>query len=241
MQRSQTMIIWLASYPRSGNTYYRMLLNQIYGIKTYSIYNDPLFEEIGASSLVGHELLPLPIDELSKDQGIYFVKTHDLPIDNSPAIYLVRDGRDSLISFANYIQSFGKNIGRFDKLKNIFNFNKVNRTLNELIISNRYGGWSNHVISWTRLRKSGDTFAIRYEDLVADPIVWLKKSLDAFQIQIKSVDGKVPNFNELHKKWPKFFRKGKIGAWQEDMPKELHELFWMHHYEAMDAFGYYRT
>ena len=39
---------------------------------------------------------------------IYFVKTHELPTenDNSPAIYLVRDGRDVLMSYAHYIQIY---------------------------------------------------------------------------------------------------------------------------------------
>ena len=32
------MIVWLASYPRSGNTYFRILLNHLYGIKTPMAY-----------------------------------------------------------------------------------------------------------------------------------------------------------------------------------------------------------
>ena len=38
------MIVWLASYPRSGNTFLRMVLHFVYGQKTYSLYNDPLLE-----------------------------------------------------------------------------------------------------------------------------------------------------------------------------------------------------
>lgn len=98
------MIIWVAPYPRSGNTFFRMLLYYKCGIKTYSIYNDQLFERIGASESVGHELLPAPLDQLKQDEKLYFVKTHNLPQDDNPAIYLVRDGRDALISHANYIK-----------------------------------------------------------------------------------------------------------------------------------------
>ena len=32
------MIIWLASYPRSGNTMFRMMLNKVFGSKTYTKY-----------------------------------------------------------------------------------------------------------------------------------------------------------------------------------------------------------
>ncbi len=52
------MIVWLASYPRSGNTFFRVILNSIFDIKTYSIYDDK--GDIGAdektSETVGHEI-----------------------------------------------------------------------------------------------------------------------------------------------------------------------------------------
>ena len=38
---------------------------------------------------------------------VYFVKTHELPSDDSPAILLVRDGRDAMVSFAHYIEDCG--------------------------------------------------------------------------------------------------------------------------------------
>lgn len=233
------MIVWLASYPRSGNTYYRMLLYHLYGVKTFSVYNDPLFERIGASEVVGHDQLPDRAEELAKGDGVYFVKTHDLPTDTSPAIYLVRDGRDALVSYARYIHSFGQNSGRLARLREIAGLVSFRRTLRELIISSqRYGGWSNNVLTWTRRRRDCDVFAVRYEDLVANPIVWLKKSLEGLQIQLEPVEGDLPNFDDLHDKWPQFFRKGKIGSWREEMPKDLRELFWRHHTEAMEAFGY---
>jgi len=107
------MIVWLASYPRSGNTFFRVLMKHLYGIKTYSIYNDSLFSEIGASEMIGHEDLPASIEELSRSSRLYLIKTHGLPTDDSPVIYLVRDGRDSIVSYARYIMSFGekKSIG----------------------------------------------------------------------------------------------------------------------------------
>ena len=236
------MITWIASYPRSGNTYYLMLLNHFYGIKTYSIYNDPLFEELGASELVGHELLPAPVKKLADENRIYFIKTHDLPIDNNPAIYLVRDGRDALISYANYILSFGKKSHGIQRVRDIINFGKFRKTLRELIAdSERYGGWSNNVLSWTHRRGNGSTFVIRYEDLVDDPVKWVRKSLNNLNIQVENGGESIPDFSMLHKKWPKFFRKGKIGSWQQEMPKELLRLFWLHHSEAMKAFGYELT
>src|SRR5690348_17690471 len=102
------MIIWLASYPRSGNTFYRILLNHLFGVSTQSVYNDPLFEERPElSELVGHAHNDRSLHELASSPRAYFVKTHELPnCDTYPAIYLVRDGRDALVSYAHYIRQF---------------------------------------------------------------------------------------------------------------------------------------
>lgn len=54
------MIVWLASYPRSGNTFLRVLFRHVFGIETYSVYNDLL--DIGSdgdiSAVTGHRPLP---------------------------------------------------------------------------------------------------------------------------------------------------------------------------------------
>ena len=43
------MIVWLASYPRSGNTFLRVVLHNVYGVSTYSVYedNDPVAQRVG--------------------------------------------------------------------------------------------------------------------------------------------------------------------------------------------------
>lgn len=235
------MIVWIASYPRSGNTFYRMLLYHLCGIRTYSTHSDRDLRRIGAAGVVGHELLPGSIEDLTRDERIYFVNTHFLPADSSPAICLVRDGRDAVVSYARYTHSFGRKSGKLARLKYAVGLDSFNQTLRELIISQRLGGWSNNVLRWTRYRSDGVTFAIRYEDLVIDPVTWLKKSLEHHQIQFELIGGELPKFDDLHNKWPQFFRKGRIGSWHEEMTEDLHELFWRQHAEAMEAFGYGRT
>ncbi|HMJ91237.1 MAG TPA: hypothetical protein VK530_15560, partial [Candidatus Acidoferrum sp.] len=90
------MIVWLASYPRSGNTFFRIVLHHVYNLKTFSVYNDPELEKIGVAEVVGHETMPASLDELRSSSEVFFVKTHELPADKDPAIYIVRDGRDAL-------------------------------------------------------------------------------------------------------------------------------------------------
>lgn len=238
------MIVWLASYPRSGNTFFRMLLYHSYGISTYSVTNDPLFQEIGADKIVGHELLPASLEELAIDKEVYFIKTHEFPMDGSPAIYVVRDGRDVLVSYARYILSFRRKTGRFYKLRKLLGIENFRRTLKHLIVTGDQfcGRWNDHVLSWTHGREDGITFSIRYEDLIRDPDLWVKRALETFKIRSEYArKGKPPSFEILHAKWPMFFRKGKSGAWREEMPNDLHELFWKIHGDAMSAFGYSKS
>src|SRR5262245_9850273 len=99
----ERMIVWLASYPRSGNTFLRIVLHRVYGPPTYSIYDgdDPVAQRVGPE-LVGYRPKPLRRSELVASDELFFVKTHKRrKADDSPAIYLVRDGRDAVVSHAH--------------------------------------------------------------------------------------------------------------------------------------------
>jgi hypothetical protein len=48
------VIVWLDSYPRSGNTLLRIVLRRLYGAPTYGIYDDdPVAQRVGLG-LVGY-------------------------------------------------------------------------------------------------------------------------------------------------------------------------------------------
>lgn len=48
------MIVWVSSYPRSGNTFLRIALKHLYGIRTSVIYDvDGVAERVGRD-LVGY-------------------------------------------------------------------------------------------------------------------------------------------------------------------------------------------
>jgi hypothetical protein len=236
------MIVWLASYPRSGNTFYRILLYHLYGLKTYGRRNDETINKMGAKDVVGHELLPAPLPELSKSKDVYIVKTHRLPEDDSPAIYIMRDGRDALVSYARFrVAKHATKVGIPDKVMKMVGLkSRFERALKQLIVNKRYGGWNDHVLNWTLKRKNAKTFHLKFEDLVKDPGPWISKGLEALKIDAAPVGGSIPSFEELHRKWPDYFRKGKVGSWREEMSPEMQALFWKHNAEAMDAFGYRR-
>lgn len=55
------MIIWIASYPRSGNTFFRVALHRLYGVPTHVVYDvDGVAERIG-SELMGARDRPADI------------------------------------------------------------------------------------------------------------------------------------------------------------------------------------
>lgn len=225
------MLVWVASYPRSGNTFLRVLLKHLYGHSTYSVYGDPVLREMGADEAVGHETLMTPIDELKTSEEIVFVKTHELPDDDSPALYLVRDGRDAVVSHARYRLSFVKPI-------NLPGGGDFKAVLKDVITNEEhFGGWGRHVTSWT---KRGNLSTVRFEDLVADPIATLARGVDDLGLSLERIAGEAPSFEELHSKWPRFFRKGQSGSWREEMPWRLHRIFWKRHGHAMRLLGYQR-
>jgi hypothetical protein len=231
--------VWIASYPRSGNTFFRILLKHVYGLKTFSVHNDPLFGQLNLADVVGHENLPAPIAELRASPERYFIKTHELPTDNDPAIYVIRDGRDALVSHANYILSFQKKPNWWKRVLGFAGYDEFERVLCNLIARKpRYGGWSDHARSWTD-RPRAKTVVVRYEDLCESPQPKVEGALSQLGLNLGSMmDGQVPDFAQLHAKNPDFFRKGKVGRWRHEMSPALQELFLKVHRPMMERFAY---
>lgn len=251
------MIVWLASYPRSGNTFFRLLLKQIYGINTYSIHNnDQNFKQIGLSNLLGYKDINTSLPELAHNQDeLFIVKTHYLPSDSYPAIYLVRDGRDSLVSYAYYQLKMSKLSFKLRLQRLIMaavGNSYYKQILRNLITSSGddfgFGSWSENVNQWTN--REAPTVIVKYEDLIKHPIHHVQQAIEKLEgddaiknlLSMKQDREKVniPSFEELHRKSPNFFRQGQTGSWEKSMNKELHELFWQFHEEAMNSLNYER-
>ena len=232
------MIIWLASFPRSGNTFFRLLFHHLYQDYTYSVYNDPLLEEMGASEILGQKTLDCSIEECRQSDKTYLLKTHDLPTDDSPVVYLVRDGRDALVSYTHYQMKFTHGKGAKARLKEFLGKNTFESILRHTICKTTGSeNWSNHVLTWLRDKPNPNTVMIRYEDLVAGPIETMQKAVGPFGFRAGDSTS-LPTFDELNRKWPNFFRKGKSGSWKTEMPEEHQTLFHQHHGEAMQFLGY---
>ncbi|WP_292152697.1 TylF/MycF/NovP-related O-methyltransferase [Brevundimonas sp.] len=223
------MLVWLASYPRSGNTFARLLLKSTMDLETRTIVgarSDFRFEEkadvlrlLGASSLptAGQEL----IDEAHRSDDLYTIKTHDGPLTDDKAIYLVRDGRSSVISYFHYLNQVESAPSR----------------LEDIIGGDVYpGGWSDHFAAWSPQDRS-NTLLVRYEDLVEDTDTQIKAMAEFLDRDV--VGAFTLSFDDLKAKFPQFFRAGGNDANIRELEASGCEpLFWEHHRPLMERLGY---
>ncbi|MEM1319708.1 MAG: glycosyltransferase [Bacteroidota bacterium] len=224
-------MIWLASFPRSGNTFFRNVLHEVYGISSSTFHLDaqrPLDQHYEQFPVVKTHLLPGHLKPNSQD-----IKS----------VYILRDGRDALVSIAHH---------RKDIVQPGSDF--YNNLLEAILAlgGSHFGGWSENVRQWT---ERADV-VIRFEDLIQNPIQEIEKLRGLLDLPTPQLD-KLPTFESLKfgrpaygggkgkdfdsQRLQKHFRRGKVGAWKEEMPPELEHLFWCQHGATMEKWGYERS
>lgn len=183
-------ITWIASYPKSGNTWVRaLLLNYLAPTGTTVSINDinaipiassrHLFDEaLGCNSDL---LLPGEIptlrsawyDTVAQRQPDHFFKVHDqydarlhTPANSSLALYIVRNPWDVAVSYAAHR---GKAVS--DTIALLHDESCVaSRSIHERKpqLPQFYGSWSTHAASWLD-QSAIPVHVTRYEDLLANP------------------------------------------------------------------------
>jgi len=203
------MIVWIASYPKSGNTWVRSLLS------AYLYTKDGIFSDFDLLKKI-HQFPSKKylefflkkfqdIKEVSEywiaaqdrinllNTGTTFLKTHSAlcTLENNSftnrnntcaAIYVVRDPRNLITSFSHH---YSMNIDQsynfiIDKNKMIMQ----NDSDNEKGIATILGNWSEHYKSWKNL-KIAPVLIIKYEDLIVDTQNSLLKILNFLNKVIK--------------------------------------------------------
>jgi hypothetical protein len=185
-------IIWLASYPKSGNTWMRAFLHNLLRDAPAPVPINELTQFTIGDTLVewyaeiaGRPLEGMSDAELAKLRPIVhrrftqqhadsvFVKTHmalgeaagmpTITMDcTAGAIYLIRDPRDVAISAAAH---FGTDI---DGAIAIMNDPTAHTRFDGINVPQYYGTWSQHVRSWTT-EPNKMLRVVRYEDLLDKP------------------------------------------------------------------------
>ena len=189
------MIIWLSSYPKSGNTLLRSMISAYFftqdgnfNFKTLNNINQfpdfKLFENYGINTSDHMEIVKNYINVQrqinTKDKNsIRFIKTHSglrningysfTDLNNSlGAIYIVRDPRSVAKSYANHNQMSLKRAS--DRmLEDKATLGGLKNPINEADkILTHMGSWSSNYESWKVFKKYNRYLLIKYEDMIKD-------------------------------------------------------------------------
>jgi hypothetical protein len=208
-------IVWLASYPKSGNTWMRVFLTALLNPEKTGVdinnmvpstiaSSRQLFDEM--SGVSASDLLPEEIDRLRpaiyrqnamESEDLLYHKIHDawiplpggeplVPADITRAvIYIIRNPLDVAVSFAHHLHT------SIDKTITIMNnpdyafCDRLDRLANQL--RQRLLTWSGHVKSW--VDESGlRVWVMRYEDMSVQPEITFTKAVNFIGLQHTSAE-----------------------------------------------------
>ena len=202
-------MIWLASYPRSGNTLLRTILNDCFDVVTGSKYPE-------ADTYAPHRQL------IGLERGLpsRLMKTHDHPTDDAPAIVSVRDGRASVVSYWHFLGDYSEPVD----LRNVISG------------SVGFGSWSDHVRAWNPETRP-DTLRLRFEEFSVDPEVAIE-ALATF-LNLRPLRRFDKTFDDLQMVDAKFFRSGDNAANIRELSGDNLALFTEVHGPTMRHLGYW--
>jgi hypothetical protein len=243
--------IALASYPRSGNTFLRHILLEVFGVFSWnSLSRYRFLQDVVSSPRVREEDLFFMNDrhyspeELRRLLPHRVIKVHERPGDaegypdaSTFVVCVVRDGRDAVVSEAYHRTLITEPGSPFaDNLK-------------EAILAeggSHFGGWSLNASEW--LRRAD--LVIHFEQLIKDPVRCITHLAEVARLPQPDFSA-LPTFasqkNGEHlyvsaqrgeNVSENFFRRGEAGAWREEMPKELLDIFMEKHGWLLEELGY---
>ncbi len=226
--------IFIAGYPKSGNTWMQHLIASAFFGLDLELVPDSLLQE-----LVVDVHRPKYYKRFSTPT---FFKTHDLPKkEYKRVIYLLRDGRDVMVSYYHHLRALGGDV----------DFLKMVETGEGLYP----GKWHDHVKAWLDNPFQAKMMLLRYEDLQKDAIKELRRVCEFVGIEREAVEleraVKKASFNNMQKRerqlgwantqWPKdkmFVRRGKVGSHEDEMPEAVRTSFLREAGNALKSVGY---
>jgi len=190
------MIIWLASFPKSGNTWLRSIISALVysedGIFNFNLNkkikqfpSKQYFSEFTKEFNNIHEIKKywiLAQDKINLDNQVKLFKTHHINCtidghsftnkENTAAtIYIVRDPRNLVNSISNHFSKTIYEAKDFIFRTNILGAKKQNALDSDF--ATLIGSWKEHYYCWTK--KNDDLLLLKYEDILSNPKEELKK------------------------------------------------------------------
>ncbi len=206
-------IVWFASYPKSGNNWFRAFWTALFSDNhqvdinrlsaSYKISDSGFFEfatSLNPSELKYHELENLKSEIMSylssTSNEVLPVKIHDkfkllsddtplIPIQNTKVvIYIIRNPLDVAVSYANH------DMLSYDRVIERMNENYVLSQLKNkefFNIPEEIGSWSEHVLSWTQ-NMPCPVHVMKYEDMLNNQLQTFENAIKACGLYISSYD-----------------------------------------------------
>lgn len=253
------MLIYLSSYPRSGNTWVRHLLRHYFGYRSASVYPEPqgapnlevrpdgsfeLFSFYELTAIPGSRL-PMLVnncgqvlsEDLRRQLGAsderFFLKTHELPFERyvpgEYVVHLVREPGAVCWSYYNYLRKIES--AGFSAL-----------TLGQVIEGKvPFGDWGTHTRAWLSAGEQlGEQFLLhKYEDIARQPETDFVARLATFSgLRYYTPKQPLPPLEKWHEKDPNFYRKDKVSRWKSNYsPAQLHQVL-KRYGDTMQQLGY---
>lgn len=252
------MILNITSYPRSGNSFFSTTMLQ-FGTQWLHNGADPVeFRPAGriyASAAVdagiyavkvwpycdgsdGYIEDPQPDRYIDDPDAVYVYKRHDYPDKFAgPRIYLIRDGRDVLYSFAHH-NAVNKAIVA-DKVnqelivKRPTPIEDINREA-EIILADPNAQWGR--IAEEGVGHPNTVAVVKYEDMKRDPLFYAKLALAQAGYSVEKVQ-EPPTWAALKEFAPHFYWRGTPGGYRNLDPKIVAE-FEDRNRNSLRRFGY---
>jgi hypothetical protein len=189
-------IIWLASFPKSGNTWTRTFLhnltqilqvgeakeqdiNEMHRYSAWEIMKerykdilgfDPTDEQRGEIAAVRHKVQQ---QMASEGEGMLFVKTHHaLVMDRGHTTINTAVTSGAVYIIRNPLDvaiSYAHHMSKsIDEAISLMAVENMETPLTEKTVYEVYGSWSQHVWSWTRTPHRA-IYVMRYEDMLREP------------------------------------------------------------------------
>jgi len=217
--------VFIVGYMKSGTTWFRNLAaSVIYGLDSPHIPFAVVWE------LIPNHGPTKPYYKRYHDP-MYF-KVHDFPRPQyQRVVFLVRDGRDVVVSLAHHLQNvYKQEIDLLQLTKGKYS---------------RFGGkyaWYDHAAAWLANPFQAEMMTIKFENLKNDPIPELRRFCEFVRLErddaalanavkfasFENMRDREERLGMDYRTWPKdrhFVRKGQVGSHKNEMPPEILEVF----------------
>lgn len=238
--------VFIIGHPKSGHTWFQNLVaGVIYGVDLEYTPYAVVWDLVPEHNWPYFKRYSTPM----------FFKTHDIPKPKyQRVVYMLRDGRDVMVSYYHYLKVTRKQEGKkTDILKIVQGQQGIYP----------YKKWHEHVETWLANPYRAQMLVIKYEDLAQNTVAELQRFCEFMNVKrdvafLAEVAAKA-SFQKMREKekrhglekpdwqrpdwptWPKekrFMRRGEIGSYKDEMPTAALETFLRDAGETLRKLGY---